>query len=145
MHVTEKIVDKDGTHILSSTLEADGPFELASPQAALDARVIALRRTASGGVFMQTAVTVTEPVAAVPPAPLSDDDRAVAYFVEQGFSAEDARGLVARFGAARVLARKADAEKAKHAALDDELGSLLEKGPDAPVRDIEIVEPNRPE
>src|SRR4051812_48503747 len=61
MHVTEKIVDDNGVHILSSTLEADGAFALASEKAKLDAKVIAVRRTDSGGVFVQTAVSIDEP------------------------------------------------------------------------------------
>lgn len=124
MHVTDKIVDKDGVHILSSTLEADGPFQLASPNAQLDAKVIALRRTDSGGVFLQTAVTVSEPapvVAAVPepakPEP-SDDEKAADYLVSTGLSAEAAKSAVERFGAAKIL-------KKKQAALDAELDALV--------------------
>lgn len=61
MHVTTKEVDDQGVHILTSTVEADGAFELASAQAKLDAKVIAVRRTDSGGVVVQTALTITEP------------------------------------------------------------------------------------
>jgi hypothetical protein len=126
MHVTEKIVDDKGVHILSSTLEADGPFEIASPKAALDAKVIAIRRTDSGGVFVQTAVTITEPVAEAPePAPAPEkmptpEELATEYLTSTGLSAEEAKGAVERFGAAKILAKK-------NANLDVELDALLAK------------------
>jgi len=125
MHVTEKIVDDKGVHILSSTLEADGPFEIASPKAALEAKVIALRRTDSGGVFLQTAVSITEPAAepvVVPepekPAP-TPEELAVEYLKATGLSASEADGAVERFGAAKILQQK-------NAALDAELNALLD-------------------
>lgn len=125
MHVTEKIVDDKGVHILSSTLEADGPFEIASPKAALEAKVIALRRTDSGGVFLQTAVSITEPAAepvVVPepekPAP-TPEELAVEYLKATGLSASKADGAVERFGAAKILQQK-------NAALDAELNALLD-------------------
>jgi hypothetical protein len=126
MHVTDKIVDKDGVHILSSTLEADGAFQLASAEAKLDAKVIALRRTESGGVFLQTGVTITEPapkVAAVAepakPEPTAEE-QSVAYLKETGLSDAEAKGAVERFGAAKIL-------KKKQAALDAELDALVGK------------------
>jgi hypothetical protein len=125
MHVTEKIVDDKGVHILSSTLEADGPFEIASPKAALEAKVIALRRTASGGVFLQTAVSITEPAAepvVVPepekPAP-TPEELATEYLKSTGLSASEAAGAIERFGAAKILQKK-------NAALDAELSALLD-------------------
>ncbi len=124
MHVTEKIVDKDGIHILSSTVEADGPFVLASEKAVLDAEVIALRRTDSGGVFLQVALSVTEPkpeVVAVPepakPAP-TPEELATEYLKQTGLSDAEAAGAVERFGAAKILAKK-------NAALDAELDALV--------------------
>src|SRR5579872_1833330 len=50
MHVTEKVVDENGVHILTSQIEADGPFAICSKDAKLEAKVIALQRTESGGV-----------------------------------------------------------------------------------------------
>jgi hypothetical protein len=133
MHVTDKIVDKDGVHILSSTLEADGPFQLASDKAALDAQVIALRRTESGGVFLQTAVKITEPKteapkAEEPPVPEpTPEEQAAEYLVSTGLSQKEADAAVERFGARKILAKK-------QTALDAELDALLgKKGePEAP-------------
>lgn len=124
MHVTEKIVDKNGVHLLSSTLEADGPFELASPKATLDAKVIALRRTDSGGIFMQTAVTITEPKPATPaPAPepepvKTQEEQAVDYLVEKGKGKDEAIAAVKRFGVQKILAKRNEE-------LDEELDELL--------------------
>jgi hypothetical protein len=124
MHVTDKIVDKDGVHILSSTVEADGPFELAQPEDALDAKVIALRRTASGGVFLQTALTITKPAPKAAPEPEvvkpepSAEEQAAEYLVSTGLSEAEAKAAVERFGAAKIL-------KKKQAALDAELDALV--------------------
>lgn len=126
MHVTDKIVDDKGVHILSSTLEADGPFVLASPKAKLDATVIALRRTDSGGIFLQTALTITEPapeVAAPAPEPEklpTPEELATDYLKSTGLSDSEAKAAVERFGAAKILQKK-------NAALDSELEALLAK------------------
>lgn len=124
MHVTEKIVDDKGVHILSSTMEADGPFEIASPKASLEAKVIALRRTDSGGVFLQTAVTITEPVPEALPVPEPEkpaptpEELATEYLEEKGMSAGEAGAAIERFGAAKILQNK-NAER------DAELKALL--------------------
>ena len=126
MHVTTKEVDDKGVHILSSTVEADGPFELASPKASLDAKVIAIRRTDSGGVFVQTALTIAEPVAEVPaPAPAPEklptpEELATEFLVSTGLSETEAKGAVERFGAQKILQKK-------NAVLDTELDALVSK------------------
>ena len=64
MHVTTKDTSKDGaTHILSSVIEADGPFELCPADAVLTGEVLSVKRTASGGIEVQTAISRSEPVA----------------------------------------------------------------------------------
>lgn len=113
-----------GTHILSNTIEADGPFAIASPDATFDTKVIAVRRTESGGVFVQTAVFISEPqpAQAAPAEPaepaLTPEEEAVSYFVGKGFSDEDAKKNVEKYGAAKVLAKR-------NAELDDELNTLV--------------------
>jgi hypothetical protein len=124
MHVTEKIVDEKGVHILSSTIEADGPFEVVSPKGSIEAKVIAVRRTDSGGIFVQTAVSVAEPtpepVAA--PAPVekapTPEELATDFLQGNGLSAEEAAAAVSRFGAAAILRKK-------NVNLDAELDALL--------------------
>ncbi len=126
MHVTEKVVDDQGVHILSSTLEADGPFSLASPAAKLDAKVIAVRRTDSGGVFVQTAVSIEEPKPAVVEAPKPEEpaptpeELATEYLKSKGLSEDEAKAAVERFTAAKILQKK-------NAELADELDALLKK------------------
>lgn len=62
MHVTSKDSSKDGTlHTLTSVIEADGAYELASPEAELSADVVRVERTASGGIEVEMAVKVAEP------------------------------------------------------------------------------------
>jgi hypothetical protein len=126
MHVTDKVVDDQGVHILSSTLEADGPFVLASPTAKLDAKVIAVRRTDSGGVFVQTAVSIEEPKPAPAevqepekPAP-TPEELASEYLKSKGLSADEAKAAIERFTAAKILQKK-------NAELADELDALLKK------------------
>lgn len=126
MHVTTKEVDDQGVHILTSTVEADGAFELASAQAKLDAKVIAVRRTDSGGVVVQTALTITEPKAETPAAPEPAKpeptvaEQAEEYLKSTGLSDAEAKAAVERFGAAKILQKK-------NAALDQELDALLKK------------------
>ncbi|HEX3156794.1 MAG TPA: hypothetical protein VHV32_19350 [Candidatus Angelobacter sp.] len=125
MHVTTKDVDEKGTHILTSVLEGDGPIALASEKAKLSATVISVQRTDSGGVKVQTALTISEPAPEVAPEPLKPEDEAVAYLVSKGFAADAAVVHVGKFGATRVLAQR-DAEKvAADKQLDDELSALL--------------------
>jgi len=125
MHVSTKEVDDQGVHILSSTVEADGPFELASDKAKLDAKVIAVRRTDSGGVFVQTALTITEPEPVVQKAPEPEKpaptaaELATDYLKSTGLSDSEAAAAVERFGAQKILQKK-------QAALDAELEALLE-------------------
>jgi hypothetical protein len=124
MHVTTKEVDDQGVHILSSTVEADGPFQLASEKASLDAKVIAVRRTDSGGVFVQTALTIVEPTPEVPKAPEpvepapTPEALATEYLKEKGMSEGEAKAAIERFGAAKIL-QKQVAER------DAELNALL--------------------
>jgi hypothetical protein len=99
-----------GTHVLTSTIEGDGPVQMASDKAALSARVLHTTRTDSGGIEVQVAVFVSEPTPApapapapVPPSPL---DNAIAYFTEKGFTLESAKIQVAQFGVDRILAMK---------------------------------------
>jgi hypothetical protein len=123
MHVTEKIVDDNGVHILSSTLEADGAFALASEKAKLDAKVIAVRRTDSGGVFVQTAVAIDEPVPEAVSAPEPEkpaptpEELAAEYLKEKGKSDDEAKGMIERFGAAKILQKKTAERQAELDAL----------------------------
>jgi hypothetical protein len=123
MHVTTKEVDQDGTHILTSVVESDGPNALCTEQAKLTAKIISLQRTPSGGVQIQAALTIDEPVQVVAeaPAPVKAptlEEQAAAYFESKGYSAEDAQAQVEKFGAVRVLAQR-DKE------LDDQLAAAL--------------------
>lgn len=64
MHVTTKDSSKDGAnHILTSVLESDAATELVRADQVLKAEVLAVRRTVSGGIEVQTLVTIgnTEP------------------------------------------------------------------------------------
>lgn len=132
MHVTTKEVDQSGTHILTSVVEGDGPNPICSADAKLEAKVISLSRTDSGGIQVQTAVTISEPapaVAVVAAVPLTADQQATAYLVSKGQSETDAAANVAKFGADRILTAKADDEAAAAQALDAELKSLLSSTP----------------
>lgn len=112
MHVTEKIVDENGVHILTSVIEADGPFAICSKDAKLEAKVISLQRTESGGVKLQVALSVEEPKpepapVAEPATPLpTAEEEAAEYLAEKGLSAEEAKSAVERFGASAVLAKR---------------------------------------
>jgi hypothetical protein len=112
MHVTTKEVDDQGVHVLSSTVEADGPFELVSPKGKLEAEIIALRRTDSGGVYIQTALKITEPTPEVPKAPEpvkaapTPEELAGEYLKSKGLSPKEAQAAIERFGAAKILAKK---------------------------------------
>ena len=115
-----------GTHIVTTVLEADGPNPLASKDAKFDAEVISVQRTDSGGVQIQVAVAFEEPAPAVAeaPAPAAPEptlsDAAVAYFVDKGFTKEDAEKQVSRFGVGRVIAMR-DKQ------LDEELATVVAK------------------
>lgn len=59
MHVSTKDSSKDGkTHLLTSVLEADGPFELVSTDEYLSGSVLGVTRTASGGIEVLTEVRI---------------------------------------------------------------------------------------
>lgn len=126
MHVTEKIVDENGVHILTSQIEADGPFAICSKDATLTASVIRLQRTESGGVSLQVALSIAEPKPeAAPvaepakPLPTAEED-AAEYLAEKGLSVEEAKSAVSRFGASAVLAKR-NQERA------EELDALVSK------------------
>jgi hypothetical protein len=121
MHVTTKEVDNDGVHILTSILEGDGATALASENAKLHADVISVQRTASGGIQVQTAVQVEEPQAAKAEAPAPEptqEEQAAAYLISKGLSIDEAKEAVAKFGAAKVLAKRQQE-------LTDELDALV--------------------
>lgn len=126
MHVSSKEVDKNGVHIVTDLLEADGPFELVSKDGKLTARVISVARTDSGGISLQTAVEITEPVPVSTTAP-SADDQAVAYLVSKGQKKDDAVANVGKFGAARILSAKSQEDANAQKKLDAELAALLPK------------------
>lgn len=135
MHVSTKDVigDKDsakelgvpvGTHILTNTVEGDGPVALASDKAELTAKVIGIQRTASGGVVVQTALFIKEPVAQAPVS-VTPNDQAAAYLVSKGKSENEAKAMVAKFGAVRILSAKSEDEAKEVEKLDAELKEAL--------------------
>jgi len=143
MHVTTKEVVTDekrakeldvdpGVHILTSAIDADGPFEMCSPKAKLSAEVIALRRTDNGGIFLQTALTISEPQPEAAPAPEvpekapTPEELATEYLKEKGMTTGEATAAIERFGAAKILFKK-NAER------EGELDALLASPkPDTP-------------
>jgi hypothetical protein len=125
MHVTTKEVDQNGVHILTSVIEGDGALAIASEEANLTASVVSVKRTASGGVQVQTSVTISEPAPASAPTPLTAQDEAVAYFVSKGFTKESAEKQVARFGVYRIFAQRKADNAAASQKLDEELSELL--------------------
>jgi hypothetical protein len=124
MHVTSKEIDENGTHIITSVIEGDGAVELASPNAKLQAKVISLQRTASGGVQVQTAVFIDEPAPAparaapAPEAPaMTAEASALEYLKEKGLTDSEAQSALARYGSQEVLIRKQAERKAELDAL----------------------------
>lgn len=115
-----------GTHILTSVIEGDGAVAMASEQAKLSAKVLHVTRTASGGIEVQTAVFVSEPAPVVapapPPPPPSDQEKAIAYFTDKGFSVASAKAQVEQFGVGRVLAMASKE-------LDEKLAALVTEPP----------------
>ena len=111
-----------GTHILTSTIEGDGPVAMCSDKASLSAKVLHVTRTGSGGIEVQTAVSVSEPTPApvMASAPAEDPKflAAVDYFIGKGLTDADARKNVNQFGVDRVLA-------AKDKELDDKLADMV--------------------
>lgn len=133
MHVSTKEVAADekqskllgvpvGTHVITNTIEADGAFELASKTAEFDADVLAVSRTASGGVKLVTALRIREPK---PAAPAKPEDANLAFLKSKGLSDAEAGVALERFGHDRVQARRQAAEAEKGKALDGELDALL--------------------
>lgn len=60
MHVLSKDSSRDGkSHLLDSVLEADGASELCRATDFLSAKLIGIERTASGGIHIQTEITVS--------------------------------------------------------------------------------------
>lgn len=123
MHVTTKevVADKEtrekypdvaeGAHVLTSTIEGDGPLPIASELATFHAEVLSTVRTASGGVEVKIAVEIDEPApVAVEPVKAevvaTPEETAVAYLVSKGTNEADAEAHVAKFGAARILAAR---------------------------------------
>lgn len=134
MHITTKDVIGDekaakelgvdvGTHILTSTLDGDGAVALVSLEGKLEAKVISVQRTDSGGIKVQTAVTVTEPKPVAPPEPekpiipLTLEEEASAYLQEKGLAQADADAAVAKYGAVNVLIRRTKERDAELSAL----------------------------
>lgn len=123
MHVSSKEVSEHGAHIITNVIEFDGAGEIASEKAKLSASVVSVSRTESGGVEVKTSVVVSEPVVEQPKAVepekvLSADEQALEFLHEQGNSDEDAKEALAKFGAARILAKR-------NAKLDEELDSVI--------------------
>lgn len=128
LNLTEDQIDEhdldDGVHIVSTTMEADGPFEIAPADAKLQAKVIALRRTPSGGVFVQLAVGVhvPKPIPAKAPEPPKPEptaeEQALAYLGEKGLSKAEAEAAIERFGVSQILAKRNQAR-------NEELDALL--------------------
>lgn len=136
MHVTTKDVVQNeehaaelglpvGTHLLESTLEADGANELASAKASFSGKVLSIERTASGGITVKVAVSVNEPkpVEVKIEEPVKQPTReelALAFFTGKGFKAAEAKANVEKFGVDRVLAMREQE-------LDEALAATLEK------------------
>jgi hypothetical protein len=128
MHVSTKETDENGVHIFTNTAEGDGPVALASPDAKLSAEVIAVRRTASGGVFVQTALHIEEPVKAAPQLAKSADEQAKDYLASKSYSGDSAEQMLKKYGAAKILEFKAKDEAAAREASDAELAAALGLG-----------------
>lgn len=76
MHVSSKDSSKDGrSHVVSSVVEADGPFELVRADQSLLAKVVNVARTASGGLEVAVEVQIQDaaPIAAEPAPSLAAD------------------------------------------------------------------------
>jgi hypothetical protein len=112
-----------GTHILTSILEGDGPVALCSDTAKFDAKVISAKRTDSGGIQVQTAVTVLEP-ASVSTASGPNAD-ALRYLISKGFSPEDSAAHLDKFGSGRILAQRDKDVAEENVALDEEAQSAF--------------------
>lgn len=115
----------EGAHVLTTIVEADGPFEMASEKADIDADVISVKRTASGGVEIVSYFDINEPAAEVVEIPQPEriptpQELATEYLVqEKGLSELQAADAVSKFGASNIL-------KKKNAERDRQLDVLLE-------------------
>lgn len=131
MHVATKDSSKDGSaHLLTTVIEADGAFELCHIGDDLKGEILSVRRTDSGGIEVQVAVSITKPVAA--PLQLVEDPgflEAVAYIIGKGYDEVTARKKVNVFSAARVLA-------AKDKELNDEAARLAASNPPPPMPEL---------
>ena len=139
MHVTSKevVADpetrkkypelSDGTHIITSQLEGDGPLPIASENAKFVTEVLSAVRTSSGGVEVKVAVSIQEPAPVAPVAVLEEvpptaEQAAAAYLVSKGATEADAESEVQKFGADRILS-------ARDKELDAELDQTLHAHP----------------
>lgn len=127
MHVTSKEVDENGKHILTSVLEADGPFALVSEKGSISASVVSAVRTSSGGVELKVAVSISEPAVEAPKS-LSEEDVALEYLASKGIKGDEAKEDLAKFGASRILAQKSGDEAKAQSELDEELKAKLSPG-----------------
>ena len=115
------------THIVSGVLEADGAHQLVSVEGHLSSKVIKLARSDSGGIEYQLAIFASEPRPVVergtaPEVMPTQEQEAELYFTEKGFTPEDARKQVKRFGVQRVMAMRGKE-------LDEELAKQAQAGP----------------
>lgn len=124
MHVTSKEVDDNGKHILTSVLEADGPFALVSEKGSISASVMSAVRTSSGGIEVKVSVSISEPAVEAPKS-LSEEDVALEYLASKGITGDEAKDDLAKFGASRILAQKSDDAAKAMAALDEQLKEKL--------------------
>jgi hypothetical protein len=124
MHVTTKEVDQNGTHILTSVVEGDGPNPICSENAKLTAKVISISRSSSGGVQVQTSLTIEEPAVSTPVAADPNAD-VLAYLKSKGQSPAEAQANLAKFGAERIRGLKAKEDLEAQAKLDEELAATL--------------------
>jgi hypothetical protein len=93
-------------------IEADGPFELVTDKAKLSIGDVKLERTSSGGISYDIELMATEPLPKHDPkhdqksiaASPEDHAKAVKRLEDHGYTHEKAEEVVARDGAAKVLA-----------------------------------------
>lgn len=120
MHVTAKDDLKNGIHAITLNIEADGAAEVASSKADIESAIISAERTASGGIEVKVAVSVTEPA---PQPKLTPEQTATAYLASKGV--KDIKGTLDKFGVDRILERKRAEELAADEKLNQELDNIL--------------------
>src|ERR1035441_4513292 len=129
-----------GTHILTSIIEGDGPVALCSELAKFDAKVISTQRTASGGIQVQTAVSVAEPgLVSTASGPNAD---ALRFLQSKGFSGDESAAHLDKFGATRILAQCDKDAAAENAKLDEEVGSAIGGRPTVDPATITVQTPS---